>query len=101
MTAVRLPPEMTPTDVARNLLLLRASEALSVTTTAADVMDAVAGLRGTELDASHVHIVLAGGQSDPLTGQTIRERRAFYFTDGGELAAAFPDMIRTDVQAAA
>lgn len=101
MTQVRLPPEMTPTDVTRNQLLLRASETLSVTATTADVMNAALELRGTGLDASHVHIVLVGGQSDPLTERTIRERRAFYFTDGAELATAFPDTAKPDPQAAA
>ena len=101
MTPLRPPAEMTPTDVARNLLLLRASETLSVTATMEDVVDAVLELRGTGLDASHVCVVLAGGHPDPLTQRTIRERRAFYFEDAAELAAAFPNRAKPDVQAAA
>jgi serine phosphatase RsbU (regulator of sigma subunit) len=88
MTSAQVAPEMTPTDMARNLLLLRASETLSTTETTADVLDAVRRLRGTGLDASQVHVVLAGGPSDPLTERTVRERRTFYFTNGAELATA-------------
>ncbi|GAA3938522.1 hypothetical protein Aau02nite_70840 [Amorphoplanes auranticolor] len=101
MTAVQLAPEMTPTDMARNLLLLRASETLSTTVSVADVMDAVLQLRGLALDASRLGVVVGGSRSDPLTEQTIRERRTFYFTDGAELAAAFPSEANPDLQAAA
>ena len=87
MTAVRTAPEMTPTDMTRNLLLLRASETLSATVTTADVLDAVRQLRGAGLDASHLRVALAGGRVDPLTEQAVRERRTFYFTDGAELTA--------------
>ncbi|WP_233624972.1 PP2C family protein-serine/threonine phosphatase [Actinoplanes sp. ATCC 53533] len=92
---------MAPTDSARNLLLLRASEILSVTTTTADVADAVRELRGIVLDASHLHFVLAGGSSDPLAERAIGERRTFYFTDGADLAVAFPGQANPDSQAAA
>jgi serine phosphatase RsbU (regulator of sigma subunit) len=92
---------MTPTDSARNLLLLRASETLSVTTTTADVTAAVRDLRGTGLDADHLQVVLAGSPSDPLTERTIGEGRAFYFTDGADLAAAFPGQANPGSQAAA
>jgi len=95
MTAVQQAPEMSPADVTRNLLLLRASEALSATVTTADVVDAVDQLRGAGLDASHLRIALAGGRSDPLTEQTIRERRAFYLTD--EAAACVPLIGSADV----
>ncbi|WP_212992947.1 PP2C family protein-serine/threonine phosphatase [Actinoplanes auranticolor] len=67
----------------------------------ADVMDAVLQLRGLALDASRLGVVVGGSRSDPLTEQTIRERRTFYFTDGAELAAAFPSEANPDLQAAA
>jgi phosphoserine phosphatase RsbU/P len=94
-------PVPTRTDSARNLLLLRASETLSVTTTTTDVAEAVRGLPGIGLDASHLRVVLAGGPSDPLTERVIGERRAFYFTDGADLAAAFPGRADPDAQATA
>jgi sigma-B regulation protein RsbU (phosphoserine phosphatase) len=99
MTPVQLAPEMTPTDMARNLLLLRASEALSAPVTTADVVEAVLELGRTCLDASHLQVALIGDRSDPLTEQAIRRRRAFYFADGGELAAAFPSEMVPDQQA--
>jgi serine phosphatase RsbU (regulator of sigma subunit) len=101
MIPLRLAPEMTPTQIARNLLLLRASETLSATLTTADVVEAVRELRGTGLDASRLQVVLAGGQSDPLTQRAVLERRAFYFTDGAELAALFPGTAQPGSQAAA
>lgn len=101
MTPVRLAPDMTSIDIAGSLLLPRASETLSTTVTTADVVDAVLQLRGMGLDASHLQIVLAGGPSDPLTERTLRERRTFYFTDGAELAAAFPGEATSDRQAVA
>jgi len=101
MTAVQQAPDMTPMDITRNLRLLRASETLSATVTTADVVDAVRRLRGAGLDASHVQVVLAGGRADPLTERTVRERRTFYFTDGAELAAAFPSEPGAGLQAAA
>lgn len=101
MTPARLAPEMTLADIARNLLLLRASETLSATVTTADVVGVVGQLRGAGLDATHLQVALAGGRSDPLAERTIRERRAFYFTDGAELAAAFPTGAKPDLHAAA
>lgn len=88
-------------EVTRNLLLLRASETLSATVTTADVMDAVLGLRGVGLEADRLQVVLASGRPDPLTEQTVRSRRSFYFTDRAELTAAFPTEPRPDVQATA
>jgi phosphoserine phosphatase RsbU/P len=88
MTPVRAAASMTPADIARNLLLLRASETLSATVTVADVIEAVSQLRGAGLDASHLQVVLDGPDLDPLTEQTIRLRRAHY-SDGALAIAAF------------
>ena len=68
MTPVRPAPGMTPADIARNLLLLQASEALSATVTTADVVDAVSHLRATGLDASHLQVILPGEPSDGVPG---------------------------------
>ncbi len=101
MTSVRVAPGMTPAEVTRNLLLLRASETLSATVTTADVVDAVRRLRGAGLEASHLQVAFAGDRSHLLTEQAIREGRAFYFIDRAALAAAFPGEAGSDVQAAA
>jgi hypothetical protein len=92
---------MTPADMTRNLLLLRASETLSATVTTANVVEAVRQLEESGLEASHLQVVLADGGSDPLTQLTVRERRTFYFTDSAELAAAFPGEVTVGLQAAA
>jgi serine phosphatase RsbU (regulator of sigma subunit) len=101
MTAVRLAPGMTPADMTRNLLLLRASETLSATVTTANVVEAVRQLHESGLEASHLQVVLADGEPDPLTQRAVRERRTFYFTDSAELAAAFPGEATVGLQAAA
>ncbi len=90
MAPARPAPETIPIDLARNMLLLRASETLSDTVTTADVMDAVCRLRGIGLDANRLYVTLAGSRPDPLTERTIGERRALYFPDSAEFAAAFP-----------
>ncbi|MEV4348247.1 SpoIIE family protein phosphatase [Actinoplanes sp. NPDC049596] len=95
------PVLLTPAEMARNLLLLRASEMLSATVTIPDVLRAVRRLRGAGLEASQLHVVLAGGSPDPVTARAIHERRAFYFTDGAEFAAAFPTASEPDPRAAA
>ena len=89
MTPVRAAASMTPADIARNLLLLRASETLSATVTVADVVEAVSQLRGPALDASHLQVVLDGPNLDPLTEQTIRQRQAYY-SDGAVAITNFP-----------
>ncbi|MEU8820142.1 PP2C family protein-serine/threonine phosphatase [Actinoplanes sp. NPDC048796] len=101
MTSVRLPPEMTSADITRNLLLLRASETLSTTVTTSDVLQAVRHLRGTGLGASHLQVVPMDATPDPLAARAILERRAFYFADAAELAAAFPAVSALGRQAAA
>jgi len=82
--------DISPTDIARNRLLLHASEALSATSTTADVIEAVSALLGQGLDADYIRLVLADDQADPLTRQAIRERRALYFADRADMAAGCP-----------
>ena len=101
MTDLRSAPEMTPADVARSLLLLRASEALSATVTTADVAEAVRRLGGAGLDVRRLHIALCAGGLGPSDERVVRERRARYFSDGAEFAAAFPGAGEPDGQAVA
>jgi len=92
MTELTLAPDLTATDIARSRLLLHASEALSATATVADVLAAVATLPERGLGAGHIRIVLAGDDPDPVSERAIRQRRALYFADRTELAAAYPSL---------
>lgn len=101
MTDVRLTSEMTPNEIARNMLLLRASETLSSTTTARDVVAAVDRLRCDGIGASRLSVHLLPGRVGVPAQRAIDEQRALYFEDSAEFASAFPTAATPDAQAVA
>jgi sigma-B regulation protein RsbU (phosphoserine phosphatase) len=92
-------PPVTQDDTAlrRSRLLLRASEALSVTATTADVLLIVPDLLREALGAKHADVVTAGGAprgpvSDTLTSTAMRDRRSRYYESSMDVTLEHPQL---------
>ncbi|AGZ40759.1 PP2C family protein-serine/threonine phosphatase [Actinoplanes friuliensis] len=89
--AVLIPPRSGADSIVdRSDALLRLSEALSATTTPADVIATVEALLVDCLGTGPSSVRVALEQHDPLTSRTVEDCRALYFGDPTEIIAAFP-----------